>query len=431
MTVWKSQLILVGTNHNYAPVEFRERLSIQAQDVPARLKTLISDVSDLREAVVLSTCNRTEVYAVAPPESGVASQLIEAMSSWSHIPISDLKERTYTMQDEEAVRHLIAVASGLDSQVIGEKQVQDQVRDAFNVAKQAGSTGFFMSELFQHALRASIRIRRDCGIEVKGASVSSAAVSFLKKKTADQSLRSILLIGAGKMMTLAAKDLFTSSHAQVWVANRTSQRAEELATRFGGIPIAFNKIPEVLEKVDAVLTCTASTNYIITRELLERTMRKRAGTRLILIDTSVPRNIDPDVANIPDVQLFNLDDLAPLLKGAQDSLRPQLEKSEARIREEAEKSYAYIRAHDANDTLRDLMTLAEEIREKELSRALNKIGKVSEREKKVLDLLTRRIINKLLYEPTTRLKEHMGNGDGEAYEAMLRELFAIGRDNGQ
>jgi glutamyl-tRNA reductase len=423
------QLVLVGTNHNHAPIQIRERLSIQPQDLPARLKSLANGGVGVNEVVALSTCNRTEVYAVAARGADIQEYLLGAMSSWSHVPVEDLKERTYAMYDEEAVSHLITVASGLDSLVVGEEQIQGQVRDAAKVAKQAETAGRFLTELFQHAVRFSTKVRHECGFELKGASVSSAAVSLLRKTSATQPIHSILLIGAGKMITLAAGDLSTPRQAQVWVANRTTQRAEELAKRFGGKPIAFNKIPEILEKADAVLSCTSSPTYIITWELLDRAMAKRPEKPLILIDASVPRNIDPAVSVLSNVQLFNLDDLTPLTKSAHESLKPQLEKAGRMIREEAQRVFMHLRAYDANETLKDLMRMAEEIREQELSRALNKIGHVSDREKEILELLTRRIINKLLYEPTARLKEHMGNGDGEAYDAMVRELFAIDQEN--
>jgi len=422
-------LVLLGTNHNYAPIDFREKLFVKSQDLPNRLKSLVKNGRAIQEAVILCTCNRAEVYAVASQDADVRGYLTDAMTSWSTDPIGNLEEHSYLLYDRDALRHLITVTMGLDSLVKGEEQIQGQVREAARVAKQNLTAGHFLDGLFQYAIRASSRIRQECGFEFRGASVSSAAVSILRNVSTARPIHSILLIGAGKMMTLAASDLSTSTPSQVWVANRTIQRAEELANRFGGKPIAFNKIPEVLLETEAVLSCTSSTNFIITKDVLEDIMQKRDGNPLVLIDASVPRNIDPEVSGLPNVQLFNIDDLAPFVKIASESLRTQLEKADAMILEEADRFFARLRSNDARDTLKGLRTMAEDIRRRELSRALSKIGHVSDREKEILELLTTRIINKLLYEPTARLKEHMGNGNGEAYEAMVRELFGIDQEN--
>jgi glutamyl-tRNA reductase len=427
--MWELQLILVGTNHKHAPVELRERLSIPASELPARLRSLLREYVGIKEVVVLSTCNRTEIYAVASQEAKTTECLTQALSKWSNIPVTELKKYTYDFVDIEAIRHLLAVACGLDSLVIGEHQIRGQVREAAKVAMQAGTAGRFLTDLFQRALRVADKFREECGLKLGGMSVSSAAVSLLSKAAGNKPIKSVLLVGAGKMMSLAAIGLADSCGAKVWIANRTFHRAEQLARRVGGTAVAFERIPEVLETVDAVLSCTSSTSYVITRDHLDAVAKKRTGKPLILIDTAVPRDIDPAGADIAGIELYNIDDLAPFVKETYGALQPLLANAGEIIQKESESFFAHLRAYNMNDTLKDLRRMAEGIRENELSRALRRLGQVSDREKEILEVLTRRIVNKLLYEPTARLKEHAGNGDGETYESVVRELFAIGRES--
>jgi glutamyl-tRNA reductase len=315
--------------------------------------------------------------------------------------------------------------------VAGEQQIQDQVRNAAKSAAQARTVGRFLSELFQHAYRAATNIREESEVGLERTSVSSAAISLLKKASIGDPIDSILLVGAGKMSTLAADDLSTFSKTQVWVANRTIERAKQLADRFGGRPLAFDEIPVALQNMHAVLTCTSADGYVLTEEQVKVAMSERAGRQLILIDASVPRNIDLAVARIPGVQLYNIDDLAPFLNKSDLSYRVKVAKAQHLVEVEAKRFYARIRAYDANGTLKDLWRIAEEIREKELAKAVRRLGDVSDRQQEILDILTRRIVNKLLYEPTVRLKEHASTGGGETYEAVIQELFAIDHDSQQ
>lgn len=425
---WNLRVQVVGVNHRQAPVEIRERLCCPAEKLPSRLHAIIQGNKNIREAVILSTCNRTEVYTVSSHDASVAEYVTKMMSDWSGIPVAKLKQHSHLLLGEEAVRHLIAVTSGLDSLVIGEQQIQDQVKEASKVAGQAGTSGRFLSELFKYAYRAATNIRKQTNFGLKRPSVGSAAVSLLKRVSSDHPISSILLVGAGKMISLATEDLAAFSKTEVWVGNRTIQRAKKLAERVGGKPLPLDQIQAALQRVDAVLICTSSTGYLIKAEDLEAAMSNRPDGPMILIDASVPRNIDPRVAKIPRVQLYDIDDLAPFIEEDQESHQSKIVKAEELVRVQAETFLARIRSYDANDTLRDLRRLAEEIREKELSRAMRRLGDISDREKEIVDILTCRIINKLLYEPSARLREHASNGDGEAYEAVVRDLFAIGQE---
>ena len=426
---WNLQLTLVGTNHKHAPIGIRERLCCRPETLPTRLESLVEGA--ISEAVILSTCNRTEIYALSSPDSGVAEYLKKALAKWSGSAQADLGGVLYVLTGEEAVHHLIRVVAGLDSLAVGEQQIQEQVTEAVRVANRMGTGGRFLSELFRHAENAANNIRKRSGLESEEVSVSSAVSAVLRHLSAERTIRTILLVGAGKMITLAAEDLAGLRGVEVYVANRTLQRAKDLANRVGGRAIGLSDIVSTLEKADVVLTCTSADDYVIGIEELRKVAEKRRGRELVVIDVAVPRNIDPNAKLIPQLKLYDIDDLGPFAEEGGRAFQPKLEEAERLALEETQNFYAHLRTHEENDLLRDLGKAAEEIREKELSRALRKLGEVPTREKKILDLLTRRIVNKLLYQPTLRLKEHATNGDGENYETVIRELFDLGRQSEQ
>jgi len=422
------KLTMVGTNHKHAPIDVRERLWCPPEKLPDRLRSTINQ-ANVGEAVILSTCNRTEVYAVSSPDSDISKDIKKTMSEWSGIQPAEIEQYTYAVTDEDAVQHLISVASGLDSLAVGEQQVQQQVKQAFRIANQTQTSGPFLSELFRHAYKAANSIRNMSGLDSERVSVSSAVTMMLKELSRKQPIQTILLIGAGKMISLAAEDLSEFPGVEVWVANRTVQRAQDLATQISGKAVGLEDIPKVLQKTDVVLTCISSTDYVIDADDLREAMAKRNGKELTVIDVGVPRNVNPDSALIPGLQLYNIDDLAPFIEDQKKVYQAKITEAEGLARKQVDNFDTHMRAYEANDTLKDLRRIAEDIREEELSRALRKLGDIPGREKTIVELLTRRIVNKLLYEPTVRLKEHASNGDGEDFQAMIRDLFGIGRQS--
>ena len=419
---------MVGTNHKRAPIDVRERLWCPPGKLPDRLKSIINQ-ANIAEAVIISTCNRTEVYAVSPLDCDVSRDLRKIMSEWSGIQPADIERYTYAVTGEDAVHHLISVAAGLDSLAVGEQQIHEQVKQASRMANQAQTSGPFLSELFRHAYRAANIVRKQSGLDTERVSVSSAVTVMLKELQRKHPIQTILLIGAGKMISLAAEDLSTFPEIDVWVANRTMQRAKDLAAQFSGKAIGLEDIPIALEKVDVVLTCISSTDYVLSVDDLQKAMVKRKGKELTVIDVGVPRNVSPDSDPIVGLHVYNIDDLAPFMEEQKKLYQAKIAAAERLARGQVQAFDVHMRAYEVSDTLKDLRKIAEAIREKELTRALRKLGDIPSREKTVVDLLTRRIVNKLLYEPTVRLREHASNGDGENFEAMIRELFAIGRQS--
>jgi len=428
-TQWNLQLTLVGTNHKQAPVAIRERLWCRPETLPNRLESLVH--GSVSEAVIVSTCNRTEIYTVSSADAKTPETLMKALAKWSDIPLTQIEQYLYVLTDEAAVHHLICVAAGLDSLVVGEQQIQEQLRQALRVANRAGTSGRFFSELFRHTDNAATTIRKRSGLDREHVSVSSAVSVMLRHLSKERKIRTILLVGAGKMISLAAEDMAGLPEVEVWVANRTLQRAKALADRIGGRAIRLSDVFETLQKADVVLTCTSANDYVIGTEELRKAADKVRPKEIIVIDIAVPRNVNPDAKSVPGLRVYDIDDLASFIGENRRSLQPLLEQAERLALEETESFSAHVRGYEANDVLRDLMKVAEGIREKELSRALRKLGDVPTREKTILDLLTRRIVNKLLYEPTLHLKEHATNGDGENYENIIRELFDLGRQSEQ
>lgn len=417
---------MVGTNHKHAPIGVRERLWCPPGKLPDRLKSTKSQ-ANIAELVILSTCNRTEVYAVSHLDRDVSRDIKKTMSEWSAIQPADIEHYTYAVTGEDAVHHLISVASGLDSLAVGEQQIQEQVKQASRIANQTQTSGPFLLELFRHAHKAANSIRKQSGLDTERVSVSSAVTLMLKELSRKRQIHTILLVGAGKMISLAAEDLSAFPGIEVWVANRTIQRGRDLAAQFSGKAVGLEDIPNALGNADVVLTCISSSDYVIGPEELQKAMTKRKGKELTVIDVAVPRNVNPAANLIPGIQVYNIDDLAPFIENQKKPYQTKIREAERLAREQVQNFHIHMRTYEANDTLKDLRRITEDIREKELSRALRKLGDISSREKTIVDLLTRRIVNKLLYEPTVRLKEHASNGDGENFEAIIRELFDIGR----
>lgn len=417
----KHQLILVGANHKSAPIWLREKFHCEPDQIKYRLSLITGNGSGIREAAILSTCNRIELYVLTDGNENTSKSLLAMLGDWGRTPTDELARHAYTLFDDAAATHLFGVASGLDSLILGEQQIQLQVRNAARIAKEAGASRRVLSELFHSADRSATRVRKEIGLWFDGSSVSSAAISLLTSRYPNAN--SVLIVGAGKMITLAADKLKSGEKHEILIANRTSQRAEALARRVSGATWPFEDIPSALERVDAVLIFTSSNEYVISAGDISSAIQKRPNRELILIDGSVPRNIDPQAAEISGVHLYTIDDLAPFA----EVKIPEYRLSEASLIIDAEvaKFFAKLRSYQANDTLRELYQLAEGIRQTELSRAFNRMDKISSHQKEIIDILTKHIINKLLYEPTTRLKEHAGNGDGESFDRVIRELFAI------
>jgi len=415
------RIIAVGINFKTAPVELRERLAFTSHSLKAALETLIEE-NGFAEAVILSTCNRAEIYALA--QNAKAAERLRRFLSFrlKDGPSStELGSLLYAHIDRGAVEHLFAVACGIDSQVLGEPQILGQVQAAFEQAMHVRAAKSVLSKLFQWALSAGKRARAETQIGRSAASIGSVAVELAKQILGDLSAKKILLIGSGKMSELAAKNLLKGGARKIKVANRTYERAQELARRLGGRAIRFEELQGALVQADVVISSTAAPSFILRAEQVEQAMRPRAERPLLLIDIAVPRDIDPEVKRIPNVFLHNIDDLKAVAEEGLRERHKEVSKVKGIIREEVGKFMAWFEALDAVPAIVALRERIEGICRAELARAWRKLPGASQQEREVLEELSRRIAHKFLHEPTERLKRC----PDKVYREALCELFGL------
>jgi glutamyl-tRNA reductase len=409
---------LVGVNHRTAPVEVRERFAFSADDLPRALTRL---GEEFKGAVILSTCNRTEVYTVAP------SPLTEA---WPVVKVlSELKDACgrhidlfYVKSGEDAARHLFRVAAGLDSMVLGEAEILGQVRTAFVAAGATGSGHPLLSRLFHTAIRTGRRARAETGIGREPVSVSSVVATLARKTLGDLSGRCVLVVGTGEAGGRTAHSLVENGVSRLLVTSRTYERAVQLAANLKGEAVPFEALPTALSEADIVITSSGAPSFLIGPDLLAPAVARRDGQPLLFIDIAVPRDVDPVVEQFPHVRLYDIDDLQAISHGSLRAREREVEAVEAVIEGELRRFVAWWRTLSVVPTLRALQHRAEVIRQYELERTLPRLGSLTESDQQRLEAMTRAIVNKLLHPPIACLKS--GN-DGAERAAALQELFDL------
>ena len=402
-------VVLVGISHHRAPIELRERAALD----PRRAAELARRLSgDHGEAVCLSTCNRTELY-LADESAEEAEHKAEAALIALE---SELGPALYRLHDEAAALHLFRVAAGLDSMVPGEGEILGQVRGAHEL----GATGPILDRLFRQALHAGKKARTETAIGESPASVSSAAAALAEQVFGDLRGRSILVVGAGKVGELAVRSLVTRGATIAFVANRTPDRATDLAHRFGGEPIPLDRVAGELERADVVLSSTSATGWMLTRDQVERALPARKGRPLFLIDLAVPRDLDPAIHELDDCYLYNIDDLEAVVAETLAGRRREAERAEAIVAEEADRFRDWQASLEVVPAITSLRARAEEIRAAELDRA-----KLNDSERRAADSVTAAVLNKLLHLPTIRMKEAAAAADGVIYADAVRHLFGL------
>ena len=416
-------IVLLAVDHTTAPIAFRERLSFTSRQVPQFLES-VSQVAG--ECVLLSTCNRFELYAVASDPAALSLHLMWALTEARAIPLAELEQHSYTLEDEQAVAHLCGVAAGLYSLVPGEPQIQGQVVDALQIAQGAGYAGPICSALFRAAIVAGKRARSETAISRNAASVSHVAVQLAHQLFPNLNDARVLLIGTGKMSELAARNLCENGAQRLVIINRTQQHAIDLAHRLGATHRTFSELSESLLEADVVISSTTAPRAVITAEMLATVMQQRAGRSLLLIDIALPRDIEAEAAQIPGVHLYNLDDLqASVDEGIRLRLQ-EVEQVQSIIAEESLAFQRWLRSLSVTGTIGDLRQRADLLREQELARAMQRLsGTLTEREAATVRELTTRLVNKLLHTPTLRLKDAAAEGRGHVYAEALRYLFDL------
>jgi len=407
------KLTLAGVSHHKAPIELRERVALDLDACRALAAGLDG------EAVVLSTCNRTELYLVQ--DEHAEELAVETLADLAGERRDDLAAALYRLRDEAAALHLFRVAAGLDSLVPGEGEILGQVRSAF----EAGSPGPFLDKLFRQALHVGRRVRLETAINESPASVPSAAAALAQQVFDDLSGRRVLVLGAGKMSGATARNLVSRGADVAVVANRTLTHGEDLARSLGAGALALDAVAVELEQVDVVVSATSASGHVLGRDDVAAALKARKGRPLLLVDLAVPRDLDPAINDLDGCFLYDVDDLEAVVAETLSGRRGEAARAERLVAEEADRFREWQAALDVVPTIASLRALAEEIRDSELARAG---GRLSERERRHVESVTSQILAKLLHLPTIRMKEAAAAADGVVYADVVRHLFGLGEE---
>jgi glutamyl-tRNA reductase len=414
-------LVVVGINHRTAPVEVRERMVFEPARVPDALRELAS-LPPVQEAVIVSTCNRTEIYCVT--EAGDV-----ALGDWLqryHQLGSSIHHCLYEYGDMRAVGHAFSVASGLDSMVLGEPQILGQLKDAYRTAQDAGTAGPLLNRLFQAAFSVAKRVRTETQIGANAVSVASAAVAMARTVFASFENRTALMVGAGETIALAARHLHADGLRRMIVANRSIDRAQELAAEFQGFAISLEDIPAHLREADIVVASTASPNAIITREMAASALRARKRRPIFMVDIAVPRDIEPAVAELEDVYLFTVDDLQSVVNENMETRRQAAREADQLIATEVDRFELRLRTRSAAPTIRRLREEAERTRQHTLGQARRMLA-TGRSVEEVLDFLSATLTNRLMHPPSQRLRDAAESGDAGIIETIA-DIYRLDRE---
>jgi len=419
-------ILLIGMSHKTSPVAIREKLSLSCEDRSHPLE-LLRQMPSIREALYLATCNRVEVLAhVSDDAEREAGEGIKTLlAEIGGISRQELEHCLYILTGAEAVRHLFYVASSLDSLVMGEAQILGQVKEAYRDAVEHNATGILLNRILHHAFQVAKRVRTETGIAENAVSVGYAAVELAKKIFGRLDGKGIILIGAGEMSELAARHLQKHGISSIFVANRTYARALELADRFQGKAVTLEQLPEVLKVVDIVISSTGAPDYVLTREMVYAALHRRKNRFLFLIDIAVPRDIEPAAGDIDNVYLYNIDHLQELVDENLHHRQREAGKAEAIIEEEVRNCVDWISSLEVVPTIVEFREKIEGIMKSELEKSASWLQTLSETDQHHVEGLIVSVVNKILHEPTSCLREESRNGNALAYIAALRRLFKL------
>jgi glutamyl-tRNA reductase len=417
-------VVVIGLNHRTAPLDLLERMTIGDGQLPKALHDLCTR-PNLSEALVLSTCNRTEVYAVAERFHGAYSDIRGFLADFSYLPPDEFADHLYVHYDTAAVSHLMSVTAGLDSAVLGESEVQGQVKQAWERAREQGTAGPALNLLLRHALEAGKRARTETAIARHIASVSQAAVAMAGERLGDIAGSTVLVLGAGEMGEGTAVALAGAGAGRVLVANRTPARAKELAARVGGEPVPLAEVPDRLADADVLLTSTGSRVPLLEQTDVAPVMAARPDRPLLVVDIAMPRDVDPGVGEVPGVTLLDMDDLRRFAAAGVAERRREVAAVEAILNQEIDRYLGATSAREVAPMIVALRQRAEAVRAAELERFRGRYDDLDTRQLDLVEAVTKGLVAKLLHQPTVVLKDAAGSARGDRLVAALRELFEI------
>jgi glutamyl-tRNA reductase len=418
------ELIVIGLNHRTASIEIRERLAFPDDRIEMALHQ-VQSLPSLKENMILSTCNRVEIYAAARETEKAIIDLKHFFSQFHSLSLREFEKNLYSLIGEEAVRHIFRVASSLDSMVVGEPQVLGQIKSAYEMAVETKTSGLILHRLLHRAFHVAKRVRAETKIGDSAVSVSSVAVELARKIFETLEKKIVLLIGAGEMCELAARHLVSGGVEKVLVTNRTYERAVAMAQEFRGEAVPFEEISQGLKRADIVISATDSPQHLIQHDQVVKVMKDRKQKPIFFIDIADPRDIEPRVGDIENVYLYNIDDLKKVADENIKDREKEAQKAETIVQDEVIKFVNWYHSLEVTPTIVALRKKFEEIRKKELEKTLSLHPDLSDREKKSLEALTAAIINKILHPPTTFLKQTNVEASADLYLDTLRTLFQL------
>jgi glutamyl-tRNA reductase len=416
-------ILVIGVNHRSGPLSVLERVTLAPTDVPKAVEGLVR-LDNVREVVVLSTCNRTEIYAVAEKFHGAYGDIRDFLCDLGAISPDELHPHLYSQHDEAAVSHLFEVAAGLDSAVIGESEILGQLRQAWQVAQREGGSRTTLNLLFRHAVGVGKRARTETGIARGTASVSHAAVEMAVEHHGSMADRRVALVGAGSMGEGIAVALHGAGVNDVMVVNRSPERGSALADRINGRAIGMDRLSEALESADVVLTSTGAGEPIITTDIASGLDRQ--DRPLLFVDIAVPRDVDPAVADLPGMKVLDLEDLIAWTDRGRAERFAEVDRVAAIVSEEVERFGLEAAALQAAPLVSSLRERAELLRAAELARHTKRLDQLDESQREIIDAITRGVVAKLLHEPSVRLRTQAGTPQGERNAAAVADLFDLG-----
>ena len=412
------RIVMTGLSHHTAPLETRERLSVTSETLPAALETLQRHAE---HGVIVGTCNRTEIYTLAPSLERGERAIEGFIEEQFEVEVESVRKHLYTLDQSEAVAHLFRVASGLDSQILGESEVLGQVRSAFSAARQQGASGGAMAHLFHSALRTGKRARTETAIGRNALSLSRACIALARRAIGTPEGKRVLIIGVGEASRLAGLALRDAGAASIVIANRTPANAAELARELDAEVAPLDNLPSLLAQADLAVTATAAPDFILSASLIEEAAAGRNGTPLAIMDMAVPRDVDPVAAAVAGVHVYTLDDVESLAEANRQQRESEARQVEAIVSEETAKFRQWWKARGVTPTIAAIRHDAEEIRAAEVARTVERMDGLTEEDARRIEQMTRALVKKLLHQPTAHLRER----NDESVTQSARQLFGL------
>ncbi len=417
-------LILVGISHRSAPVEIRERMNIHESRLSAALDDLMAR-DGIREALILSTCNRVDLAAAGEEGAETESPLRRFLTDYHRYDPTAHEQHLYWYRDADVVRHLFRVACSLDSMIVGEPQILGQFKQAYLTAREAGALSGTLRDVSEQALAVGRRVRRETGLGTSAVSVSYAAVELARKIFGTLRGKTIFILGAGKMSELAARHLVSSGASSILVSNRTYERARELAAAFSGTAVPFESVLTQLQRADIVISSTGSPDFIVTRAAAEHLLAERKQRPMFFVDIAVPRDIDPAVNELDNAFVYDIDDLEQVVKENLAERQREAVRAEKIVEEELERTLRRLASRELAPTIVALEQRLESIRRAEIERYRGRLGALTPEQRESVEALTRGMLNKILHGPITEMKSRAGGPEHSALVNLVRRMFGV------